>query len=191
MRIVGRFFGELLLLGGLSLLALLSGCMSLDYSPRERLITAQREFTDGVRWGRLAECVQKLIAEKRVGFVDRHKALEEDLEVADWDIVSIDLDEKDSLVDGKKVKKARVRVQYQWMLRNQGIVLGEDSEKMSKSRGNVEPPDSLVETYGADTVRAYLMFRTKRALLKNGLTRRAPTSLRGISSLSDIGANPL
>lgn len=43
-------------------------------------------------------------------------------------------------------------------LRNQGMVLGEDSEKMSKSRGNVVSPDSLVKTYGADAVRAYLMF---------------------------------
>jgi leucyl-tRNA synthetase len=44
------------------------------------------------------------------------------------------------------------------MLRNQGRVLGEDNEKMSKSRGNVIAPDVLVERYGADTVRAYLMF---------------------------------
>jgi leucyl-tRNA synthetase len=43
-------------------------------------------------------------------------------------------------------------------LRNQGIILGEDSEKMSKSRGNVVAPDALVKQYGADTVRAYLMF---------------------------------
>jgi len=43
-------------------------------------------------------------------------------------------------------------------LRNQGIVLGEDSEKMSKSRGNVVSPDDLIGRYGADTVRAYLMF---------------------------------
>ncbi|MBP1694411.1 MAG: leuS, partial [Chloroflexi bacterium] len=43
-------------------------------------------------------------------------------------------------------------------LRNQGIILGEDSEKMSKSRGNVIAPDELVRRYGADTVRAYLMF---------------------------------
>ena len=43
-------------------------------------------------------------------------------------------------------------------LRNQGIVLGEDSEKMSKSRGNVISPDELVNAYGADVVRAYLMF---------------------------------
>ena len=43
-------------------------------------------------------------------------------------------------------------------LRNQGMVLGEDGEKMSKSRGNVVAPDDLVQAYGADTVRAYLMF---------------------------------
>ncbi|HSJ59567.1 MAG TPA: class I tRNA ligase family protein, partial [Anaerolineae bacterium] len=43
-------------------------------------------------------------------------------------------------------------------LRNQGIILGEDSEKMSKSRGNVVAPDNLVDRYGDDTVRAYLMF---------------------------------
>jgi leucyl-tRNA synthetase len=43
-------------------------------------------------------------------------------------------------------------------LYNQGIVLGEDSEKMSKSRGNVINPDDLVARYGADSVRAYLMF---------------------------------
>lgn len=44
------------------------------------------------------------------------------------------------------------------MLRNQGMVLGEDGEKMSKSRGNTVAPDELVDRYGADTVRSYLMF---------------------------------
>ncbi|GAA5435825.1 leucine--tRNA ligase [Deinococcus aquaticus] len=43
-------------------------------------------------------------------------------------------------------------------LRNQGMILGEDGEKMSKSRGNVVDPDDLVREYGADTVRTYLMF---------------------------------
>ncbi|HXF85275.1 MAG TPA: leucine--tRNA ligase [Anaerolineales bacterium] len=43
-------------------------------------------------------------------------------------------------------------------LRNQGIILGEDNEKMSKSRGNVVAPDELVEKYGTDALRTYLMF---------------------------------
>jgi leucyl-tRNA synthetase len=41
---------------------------------------------------------------------------------------------------------------------NQGIILGPDGNRMSKSRGNVVAPDGYVEKYGADTVRAYLMF---------------------------------
>jgi leucyl-tRNA synthetase len=44
------------------------------------------------------------------------------------------------------------------MVRNQGIILGEDNEKMSKSRGNVVDPDNLVAEYGSDTVRLYLQF---------------------------------
>jgi len=43
-------------------------------------------------------------------------------------------------------------------LRNQGMVLGEDGDKMSKSKGNVIAPDVLVNKYGADSVRAYIMF---------------------------------
>ncbi len=43
-------------------------------------------------------------------------------------------------------------------LRNQGMVLGEDGDKMSKSKGNVIAPDVLVSKYGADSVRAYIMF---------------------------------
>ena len=41
---------------------------------------------------------------------------------------------------------------------NQGMILGEDNEKMSKSRGNVVDPDDLVANLGADIVRLFLMF---------------------------------
>ena len=41
---------------------------------------------------------------------------------------------------------------------HQGIILGEDGEKMSKSRGNVVSPDTIIESYGADSLRLYLMF---------------------------------
>lgn len=43
-------------------------------------------------------------------------------------------------------------------LRNQGMILGEDNQKMSKSRGNVINPDEVVAEYGADTMRVYEMF---------------------------------
>ncbi len=41
---------------------------------------------------------------------------------------------------------------------HQGMILGENGEKMSKSRGNVVNPDDVVEKYGADTLRMYEMF---------------------------------
>lgn len=41
---------------------------------------------------------------------------------------------------------------------NQGMILGENNEKMSKSKGNVVNPDEIVETHGADTLRLYEMF---------------------------------
>src|SRR6185437_8073700 len=41
---------------------------------------------------------------------------------------------------------------------HQGIVLGEDNQKMSKSRGNVVNPDEMIDQFGADAVRLYEMF---------------------------------
>lgn len=43
-------------------------------------------------------------------------------------------------------------------LRNQGMIQGEDGQKMSKSRGNVVNPDGVIEQYGTDTFRTYEMF---------------------------------
>ena len=42
--------------------------------------------------------------------------------------------------------------------RSHGMILAEDGQKMSKSRGNVVNPDDVIEKYGADTVRLYEMF---------------------------------
>ncbi|NIZ47481.1 leucine--tRNA ligase [Entomospira nematocerorum] len=41
---------------------------------------------------------------------------------------------------------------------NQGMILGENNEKMSKSRGNVVNPDDMIDQFGADTLRLYEMF---------------------------------
>jgi len=43
-------------------------------------------------------------------------------------------------------------------LQNVGLIMGEDGRKMSKRYGNVVNPDTIVETYGADTLRLYEMF---------------------------------
>lgn len=43
-------------------------------------------------------------------------------------------------------------------MRHQGMILGPDGKKMSKSKGNVITPDDIIEKYGADTLRVYEMF---------------------------------
>ncbi len=58
-------------------------------------------------------------------------------------------------------------------LRHQGMIQGEDGEKMSKSRGNVVNPDDVIEKYGADTMRMYEMFIGPFAL-------SMPWSARGV-----------
>jgi len=60
--------------------------------------------------------------------------------------------------------------------RYQGMILGEDGEKMSKSRGNVINPDGVVEEYGADTLRIYEMFM-------GPLDKDKPWSMNGVKGV--------
>ncbi len=59
---------------------------------------------------------------------------------------------------------------------NQGMILGEDGEKMSKSRGNVINPDEVIDRFGADTFRMYEMFM-------GPLTRVKPWSTSSIDGV--------
>jgi leucyl-tRNA synthetase len=61
-------------------------------------------------------------------------------------------------------------------LRHQGIILGEDSRKMSKSRGNVVNPDDVVAQYGADALRLFEMFM-------GPLEEMKPWSTRGVEGV--------
>ncbi len=61
-------------------------------------------------------------------------------------------------------------------LRHQGIILGEDSRKMSKSRGNVVNPDEVVAEYGADSLRLFEMFL-------GPLEEMKPWSTRGVEGV--------
>jgi len=61
-------------------------------------------------------------------------------------------------------------------LRHQGIILGEDGRKMSKSRGNVVNPDDVVSEYGADAIRLFEMFMGPLEDMK-------PWSTRGVEGV--------
>jgi leucyl-tRNA synthetase len=60
---------------------------------------------------------------------------------------------------------------------NQGMILGEDGQKMSKSRGNVVNPDTVIEEYGADSMRLYEMFMGPLEAIK-------PWSMRDMQGVS-------
>jgi leucyl-tRNA synthetase len=60
---------------------------------------------------------------------------------------------------------------------HQGIVLGEDNQKMSKSRGNVVNPDEMMDQFGADAVRLYEMFMGPLESMK-------PWSTRGVEGVT-------
>ncbi len=59
---------------------------------------------------------------------------------------------------------------------NQGMILGEDGQKMSKSRGNVINPDKIVADYGADSMRLYEMFMGPLESIK-------PWSMQGVEGV--------
>jgi leucyl-tRNA synthetase len=60
---------------------------------------------------------------------------------------------------------------------NQGLILGEDGQKMSKSLGNVVSPDEVVDQYGADSLRLYEMFM-------GPLTQVKPWQMKGVEGVS-------
>ena len=62
---------------------------------------------------------------------------------------------------------------------NQGMILGENNEKMSKSRGNVINPDDIVREYGADSLRLYEMFM-------GPLEQTKPWSMEGVSGVHNF-----
>ncbi len=59
---------------------------------------------------------------------------------------------------------------------NQGMILGEDGQKMSKSRGNVVNPDKVINDYGADSTRLYEMFMGPLEAIK-------PWSMQGVEGV--------
>ena len=64
---------------------------------------------------------------------------------------------------------------------NQGMILGSNHEKMSKSKGNVVNPDDIVDQYGADTLRLYEMFMDHLKNLCLGMKRDFMVLINGFN----------
>jgi hypothetical protein len=127
-----RYLVDALIFMLLSLFAMLwSGCISgMGYSTEDRVTAAAREYGQGVRWGRLEDAAIHLKAEQKKRFYDRHKEVEDELEINDWELISLDVDKSD-----KKKTRATARCEYQWTLKRQGLLQKTSTEQKWEELG--------------------------------------------------------
>jgi hypothetical protein len=93
----------------------LSGCITgMGYSTVDQVTNAAREFNNDVRWGRYEQASVHVPRDKRQRFVEKRTMLEDQLEIADFELVNIVID--------KQKSTASARVDYTWMLKERGIV---------------------------------------------------------------------
>ncbi len=98
------------------LLALLvtTGCIGAGYSAREHVTEAARDYSNRVRWGSYEEASRHVKMADRQRFVERHKRLEDELDIADYEVIGLDVD--------PSREHALVRVEYTWSLKRRGLV---------------------------------------------------------------------
>jgi hypothetical protein len=95
--------------------AVLAGCITgAGYSSRDRLTDAARDYSSSVRWGKFDTAASHLPKEERVRFLDCLGRLEGELEIADYELVSVDVDA------GRG--RGTARVDYMWSLKRRGLV---------------------------------------------------------------------
>lgn len=95
-----------------------SGCMvGMGYSARDKVTEAAREYNDGVRWGKYDQAAKHVAVDKRKSFLERHKALDEELEIADYEMTAIDVDKSN-----RKQYKSTARMEYTWTLKREGLI---------------------------------------------------------------------
>src|SRR5262245_29337966 len=109
-----------------------SGCVfAAAYSTKDRFLQVAREFNEDVRWGRIDEASQKMSGDMRQRFYDRHKILEDELEIADQEMVALEIDKSD-----KKLTRANVKVEWTWSLKRRGIVERTTTKQAWEERGS-------------------------------------------------------
>ena len=96
-------------------LLLLGGCIAgMGYSTMDQVTNAAREYNNDVRWGRFDQAAKHVPGDVRQRFVERHSSLEDDFEMADYELVNIEVD--------KKKQTATARVEYIWSLKTRGLI---------------------------------------------------------------------
>lgn len=96
-------------------LLLLGGCFAnMGYSTLEQVSNAAREYNNDVRWGRYDQAAKHVATSDRQRFIDRHASLEDELEIADYEMTDVQV--------AKNKKTATARVEYTWSLKTRGIV---------------------------------------------------------------------
>jgi hypothetical protein len=96
-------------------LVALTGCIgAMEYSSLDQVTIAAREYNQDVRWGRFDKAAKHVPVDTRQRFIDKHSNLEEELEIADFEMSGIEVD--------KTRKTATARVEYTWSLKSRGIV---------------------------------------------------------------------
>ncbi len=99
----------------------LAGCFAEGYSMKDRVTEAAKKFNEGVRWNRLDEAVTYLPKDEQRGWVDRMTALEDELQIADSEMMQLEVD--------KKHAKATARMTYSWTLKRRGLVEKTNTEQ--------------------------------------------------------------
>ena len=96
-------------------LAILTGCIgAMEYSSLDQVTIAAREYNQDVRWGRFDSAAKHVPVDTRDRFIAKHANLEDDLEIADFEMAGIEVD--------KTKKSATARIEYTWSLKTRGIV---------------------------------------------------------------------
>jgi hypothetical protein len=103
-----------ILLATLALVPLTACIGALGFSTLDQLATAAREYNEDVRWGRYDKAAKHVPLDTRQRFIDKHSNLDEDLEIADFEMSGLEVD--------KKKQTATARVDYTWSLKTRGIV---------------------------------------------------------------------
>src|SRR5260370_14585633 len=91
----------------------LAACFT-GMTTRDRLSAAVREFNDGVRWKKYESAVMHMAVADRRRFADRHAALDDELDISDYEIQRIDVDSKSDTAD--------VTVDVSWSLKHRGLL---------------------------------------------------------------------